>query len=87
MKKLILLSVLFSFSGAVLPIHAQQEAVETVILNVDANATAEGKSVEQTLAELKAANILLLQKQKATLERLEHLEKQADQLRIFSKRS
>lgn len=87
MKKLFLLSVLFSFAGAILPIHAQQEAVETVILNVDSSETVATRTVEQTLAELKAANILLLQKQKETLERLEHLEKQADQLRIFSKRS
>lgn len=44
------------------------------------------KSPEETLADIKAANEALLQKQKATLERLDALQKEAEQLRIFVKR-
>lgn len=41
----------------------------------------------KTLQEMKAANDETLQKQAATLSQLEEIEKNADQLRIFSKRS
>ena len=44
------------------------------------------KSPEQRLAELKAINAELLEKQKATQEKLDLLLKEAEQLRIFSKR-
>ncbi len=42
---------------------------------------------EQRLAELKAANAALLKQQAATLEQLDALIKEAEQLRIFAKRS
>ncbi len=45
------------------------------------------KSPEQRLAELKAANAELLKKQATTQERLDALLKDAEQLRIFAKRS
>ena len=38
------------------------------------------------LKEMKAANVETLQKQAATLEQLDELEKAADQLKIFAKR-
>jgi hypothetical protein len=41
----------------------------------------------KSLQEMKAANEELLQKQQATLQALDELQKQADQLRIYSKRS
>lgn len=44
------------------------------------------KTPEQILTEAKAANAALLEKQKATLERLDALQKEAEQLRIFTKR-
>lgn len=40
----------------------------------------------QALAELRASNAELLQKQQNTLQLLDQLSKEADQLRIFSKR-
>jgi hypothetical protein len=45
------------------------------------------KTPLQMLTELKAANEALLQSQQKTLEKLELLKTQADQLRIFTKRS
>lgn len=45
------------------------------------------KTPLQMLQELKASNETLLQKQRQTLKRLEELKTQADQLRIFTKRS
>ncbi len=45
------------------------------------------KPPEVVLAEIRAAQDALLRAQAATLERLEALEKEAAQLRIFSKRS
>jgi|GEM_PF-3053125 len=44
------------------------------------------KTPAQALAEVKAANARTLEQQAALLKRLEELKKQADQLRIFSKR-
>ena len=44
------------------------------------------KTPEQSMAEVKAANAALLEKQKATLQRLDTLQQEADQLRIWSKR-
>jgi len=45
------------------------------------------KTPEQQLAELKAANAELLKKQKESSAKLDLLLKDAEQLRIFSKRS
>ena len=45
------------------------------------------KTPEESLAEIKAANEALIAKQKAALQRLEALQKEAEQLRIFVKRS
>ena len=45
------------------------------------------KSPAQRLADVKAANTALLEKQKASLERLAALQKEAEQLRIFTKRN
>ncbi len=42
---------------------------------------------EQALLAIKAANIALLEKQQATLTRLDALDKEAQQLRIFTKRN
>ena len=44
------------------------------------------KTPETALAEIKAANAAVLQKQQATLQRLETLQQEADQLRIYTKR-
>lgn len=44
------------------------------------------KTPEQRLVELKAANAELLEQQKASREKLDLLLKEAEQLRIFSKR-
>ncbi len=41
----------------------------------------------KTLQELKAANEEILKKQEATLQRLDEVQKEAEQLKIFSKRS
>lgn len=41
----------------------------------------------KALQELKAANEEILKKQEATLQRLDELQKEAEQLKIFSKRS
>jgi len=41
---------------------------------------------EAALAAVKTANEVLLQKQQATLDKLDALQKEADQLRIYSKR-
>jgi len=83
MKKTILLLTLFCCGGAWAPLGAQ----DATALQVELAQAREPKTLEQTLTELKAANAALLEKQKATLQRLEQLEKQADQLRIFAKRS
>jgi len=48
---------------------------------------AESKTPETRLQEIRAAQEALLKAQAATLQRLEALEKEADQLRIFAKRS
>ena len=45
------------------------------------------KTPLQTLVELKAANEALLQKQQKTLQKLDEIKLQAEQLRIFTKRS
>ena len=45
------------------------------------------KSPLEALAAVKAANAALLKAQGQTLERLDALQKEADQLRIYSKRS
>jgi len=45
------------------------------------------KPVQEQLAALKASNAELLQKQQKTLQKLDELKLQADQLRITSKRS
>ena len=45
------------------------------------------KTPLQLLKELKTANAALLQKQQQTLQKLEEIKSQADQLRIFTKRS
>lgn len=88
MKKTILLTVLFCCAGAWAPVHAQGNAAVQIELDqVRTEAAQTGQSVEQILTQLRATNAALLEKQKATLQRLEHLEKQAEQLRIFSKRS
>ncbi|HWL54919.1 MAG TPA: hypothetical protein VNQ90_20925 [Chthoniobacteraceae bacterium] len=90
MKKTILLTVLLCCAGASAPVHAQGNAAVQIELDQARTthaAAGTGQSVEQILTELKAANAALLEKQKATLQRLEQLEKQAEQLRIFSKRS
>jgi hypothetical protein len=44
------------------------------------------QSPEQALSAIKASNAALLEKQKATLQKLDTLSTEADQLRIFSKR-
>jgi len=44
------------------------------------------QSPEQAMQTIKASNAALLEKQKATLQKLDDLGKEADQLRIFSKR-
>ena len=49
--------------------------------------SAVGSSPRQLLAALKASNTELLQKQEKTLQKLDELKKQAEQLRILSKRS
>lgn len=50
-------------------------------------ATPGAKSPQELLAALKASNNELLQKQQKTLEKLDELKKEADQLRIMTKRS
>lgn len=45
------------------------------------------KSPQEVLAALKASNAELLQKQQKTLQKLDELKLQAEQLRIMSKRS
>lgn len=47
----------------------------------------EGKPVTQVLKELKESNLQLIQQQDATLKRLEEIQNQADQLRIFTRRT
>jgi len=49
--------------------------------------SAAGASPRQLLAALKASNAELLQKQEKTLQKLDELKKQAEQLRILTKRS
>ena len=51
-----------------------------------ASAEATASNVK-TLRELKAANEEILKKQKATLETLDELQKAADQIKIFTRRS
>ena len=45
------------------------------------------KTPTQQLSELKAANAALLQRQEKTLQKLDEIKQQADQLRILTKRS
>ena len=68
-------SVALVLLGSPAPLHSQ-----------GANPTAP-KTTFQTLIELKAANEALLQKQQQTLQKLDEIKAQADQLRIFTKRS
>jgi len=56
-------------------------------LNSQGMAAPVAKSPQELLAVLKASNNELLQKQQKTLEKLDELKKEADQLRIMSKRS
>ena len=55
-------------------------------LNSQESAAA-AKSPQQLLAALKASNAELLQKQQQTLKKLDEIKQQAEQLRIWSKRS
>ncbi|MEI8235303.1 MAG: hypothetical protein WCH57_11560 [Verrucomicrobiota bacterium] len=58
----------------------------TVRLNSQ-EAAALPKTPEQRLAVLKTANAELLQRQQKTLQKLDEIKQQADQLRIMTKRS
>ncbi len=77
-------------------IHAQSPmpvvvpaATATVIPKATAVTTDDGNSAAllKTLQEIKAANEETLQKQAATLSQLDEMEKNAEQLRIFTRRS
>lgn len=48
--------------------------------------SARPQSPEQALTAIKTANAALLEKQKATLQKLDDLNKEADQVRIYTKR-
>lgn len=45
------------------------------------------KTPEAVLSKLKAANAALLQQQQTTLQRIDAIQQEADQLRIYSRRS
>lgn len=56
-------------------------------LNLHSQAPAAVKSPLQTLQAMKLKNQELIEKQTATLQKLDALEKEAEQLKIFGKRS
>ncbi len=73
---------LLSIAAIALALPASLHAQE-----VNPTAAVVPKSALERMQEVKAANARLLETQRATLLRLEELEKQARQLRIFTKRS
>jgi hypothetical protein len=90
MKKLILIAALtaitFCFGNAQTPVVVQAAGASTPIpraVAVQPNANAD---VLRELESMRASNQEILRKQEATLQLLDELEKQADQLRIFASR-
>jgi hypothetical protein len=65
----------------VVKIGNQTTVVATAEINSDSM-----HATMKSLRELKAANEQILKKQQATLEALDDLQKEADQMKIFSKR-
>ena len=61
--------------------------VSPVRLHSEGAAAATVQTPQQALVELRAANEALLQKQLKTLQKLDEIKTQAEQLRIFTKRS
>lgn len=88
LKALTLAMVLF---GTVSVLNSQEpeavivDDVTTVTIPVPGDDL--GRTPEQRLAKLYAINAQILKRQAATLEKLEKLEREAEQLRIFTKRS
>ena len=62
-------------------------ALFALSLNLHSQAPAASKSPIQILQAMKAKNQELIEKQKATLTQLDALEKEAEQMKIFAKRS
>ena len=62
-------------------------ATTTVPAAAPASNAAASAALLQSLQQLKAANDELLKRQAATLGQLEEMEKAADQIKVFSKRS
>jgi|LakMenE18May11ns_1017448.scaffolds.fasta_scaffold8259365_1 hypothetical protein len=56
-------------------------------INLHSQAPAAAKSPLETLRAMKLKNQELIEKQTATLQKLEAIEKDAEQLKIFAKRS
>jgi len=61
-------------------------ALFALVVNLHSQGVAPKSTVDR-LRDLKAKNTEIIEQQNATLLKLEDLDKQADQLRIFSKRS
>jgi len=74
-SRLLAVSAALAFLGSPAPLHSQGTAATPA------------KTPLQQLIELKAANEALLQQQQKTLQKLEEVKLQAEQLRIFTKRS
>mgnify|MGYP001137379467 CR=1 FL=1 len=74
-------------SSFLLPVAAAASLLLASSARLYSEAPEAPKTPLQMLQELKASNEALLQKQQQTLKRLEELKTQADQLRIFTKRS
>lgn len=88
LKALTLVMVLFG-SGSLLNSQEPEAVIvdEATTITIPVPGEDLGKTPEQRLAKLYAINAQILKRQAATLEKLEKLEVEAEQLRIFAKRS
>ena len=67
------------------PVVARTGSQTTVVVTAETKSDSM-EATMKSLRELKAANEQILKKQQATLEALDELQKEADQIKIFSKR-
>jgi len=83
------LACLSALAQSPAPIVVQALAPGTAVTTAPAPIVASAATTElalKTLLEMKAANEEILRKQAATLQRLEEMEKAAEQIKIYTKR-
>jgi hypothetical protein len=76
-----------TFAQSPMPVIVPAATATTPVRAAIAVEPTAGASALKQLLEMKAANEEIIRKQSATLEQLDELQKNAEQLRIYSKRS